>query len=84
MRWTAGGVDRAGWARDVSDNGAGFTVRSLSAPPVGAKIRVVFDLEEDQEWVVDERAIVTRCDEHSQGLCDIGVRFTLPESVGAV
>ena len=79
VRWDAGGVDRVGWARDASERGAGFTTRAISAPQVGQGIRLVFELDSVREWVLDERAIVARCDPGDQGLCQIGVRLTLPE-----
>jgi hypothetical protein len=68
-------VDRYGLARDVSETGAGFTVRTICQPRVGQKIRLVFELDDDYEWVVDDRAVVTRCDPRSDGLCDVGVRL---------
>jgi len=75
IRWNNGGVDRYGWARDVSDGDAGFTVRALGAPQLGDKIRLIFELCPDREWVVDECAIVKRCHEDEYGLCHVGVRL---------
>jgi hypothetical protein len=75
IRWSCGGVDRFGIARDASEIGAGFTVRSLSQPQVGQEIRLVFELDDDHEWIVDEKAVVARCDPRPDGLCDVGVRL---------
>ena len=75
IRWSCGGVDRFGTARDASEIGAGFTVRSISQPCIGQEIRLVFELDGIYEWVVDERAIVTRCDPRPDGMTDVGVRL---------
>lgn len=75
IRWNCDGVDRFGMARDASEIGAGFTVRSLSRPLVGQAIRLVFELEDDHEWIVDDQAIVARCDRRADGLYDVGVRL---------
>lgn len=75
VRWNSGGADRPGRARDVSEGGAGFTVRAMSAPKVGQAIRLMFELDPRLEWIVDERATVERCDEQSSGLWDVGVRL---------
>ena len=75
IRWSCGGVDRFGIARDASETGAGFTVRSISQPSVGQEIRLVFELDGTCEWVVDERAIVTRCDPRPDGMTDVGVQL---------
>lgn len=74
-RWSTGGADRCGWARDASEAGAGFTVRSISAPQVGQSIQLSFELDPRLEWVVDENAIVERCDEQGNGLWEVGVRL---------
>jgi len=76
VRWRRGGADRYGWARDASEAGAGFTVRSLGAPAVGDTIRLVFELDDRYEWVVDEKAVVRRCDPRDHGLCEVGVRLS--------
>ncbi len=75
IRWSDGGADRHGIARDASEIGVGFTVRALSKPMVEQNIRLVFELDDGYEWVVDDRAVVTRCDPRPDGLCDIGVRL---------
>ena len=74
-RWTDGLADRNGTSRDVSQSGAAFTVRPLSAPRIGEQIRLVFELDAEQEWVVDENATVVRCDPRDDGLFDVGVRL---------
>jgi hypothetical protein len=80
VRWSAGDTsgtaERRGVSRDVSESGAGFTVRPLSAPEIGDRIRVVFELESEIEWVVDERARVTRCAPRHDGLYDVGVALS--------
>ncbi len=75
IRWShvGGGVDRRGLARDASESGAGFTVRAISRPEVGQSLRLVFELDDDHEWIVDEAAVVARCDPRPDGLCDVGV-----------
>ena len=80
IRWSTGGVDRNGWARNVSDNGAGFTVRSLCLPSVGQAVRVVFELDSTLEWLVDEQATVVRCQQICPDLWDVAVRFEPLES----
>lgn len=75
VRWSVGGVDRFGIARDVSELGAGFTVRQISQPAIGARIQVVFELAENYEWIVDDKAIVTRCDRRADGMFDVGVHL---------
>lgn len=75
IRWNDGGVDRLGTARDASEIGVGFTVRSICRPHVGQAIRLVFELDDGYEWMVDDRAVVTRCDLRPDGLCDVGVRL---------
>jgi hypothetical protein len=75
VRWTDGGVDRPGRARDVSPFDAGFTVRRLSAPEVGQDISLTFELEPDRDWLVSPRAKVTRCDLREDGLFDVGVEL---------
>lgn len=77
IRWSTGGVDRFGEARDVSEIGAGFTVRTLNRPAVGQNITLVFELDDEYEWVVDDRATVARCDERGDGLWDVGVQLRL-------
>ncbi|UCD27428.1 MAG: PilZ domain-containing protein [Planctomycetota bacterium] len=76
VRWSYDGVDRYGRARDLSECDAGFTVRALNAPQVGDKIRLVFELTDDHEWVVDEGAEVRRCDKGEADLFHVGVRFS--------
>lgn len=73
--WDAGGASRPGFSRDVSDSGAGFVTRRLSAPRIGDRIRLVFELDEKREWVVDDAAEVVRCDPIEDGLCSVGVRL---------
>jgi len=75
VRWNTGGVDRFGWARDASEGGAGFTVRSISKPGVGQTIHLAFELDPLLEWVADTEATVERCDELDDGLWNVGVRF---------
>ena len=76
VRWSTGGADRCGWARDASEAGAGFTVRSISAPQVGQTIQLSFELDPRLEWIVDENAVVERCDEQGNGLWEVGVRLS--------
>lgn len=76
VRWSSGRVDRYGACRDVSERGAGFTVRRLSVPRIGERIRLVFELEPEREWVVDEAARVNRCDPRPDGMYDVGVELT--------
>lgn len=49
--------------------------RRLSAPRVGDRIRLVYELDEGREWVLDESAEVIRCDPAEDGLCEVGVRL---------
>jgi hypothetical protein len=74
-RWSDGRVDRFGITRDVSEAGAGFTVRPLSAPAVGERVKLVFELDAEREWLVDEAARVVRCDARDDGLFDVGVEL---------
>lgn len=74
-RWTDGSADRYGLSRDVSQTGASFTVRALSAPRLGERIRLIFELDSDREWVVDENATVVRCDPRDDDLFDVGVEL---------
>jgi len=76
VRWGRGGADRFGWARDASEQGAGFTVRSLSAPSLDDTIRLVFELDDRYEWVVDDNAVVRRCDPRDDGMCEVGVQLS--------
>ena len=76
VRWNLGGVDRNGCARDVSEYDAGFTVRALNAPAVNERVRLIFELSPDHEWVVDECAVVKRCDRDENHLCHVGVQFS--------
>jgi hypothetical protein len=74
-RWNDGSADRCGTTRDVSDAGAGFTVRALCAPAVGQQIKLIFELDAEREWLVDEKARVVRCDARDDGLFDVGVEL---------
>lgn len=76
IRWSAGGADRPGWARDVSDQGAGFVTRALCAPRPGERIRLVFEFDDEGEWVVDEHALVVRTVPGKAGVTDVGVRLS--------
>lgn len=76
VRWSDGMVDRFGMSRDVSEAGAGFTVRGMSAPRIGQNIRLVFELDPEREWVVDEHAKVTRCEPREADLYEVGVELT--------
>jgi len=80
VRWNNGCVDRVGWARDASENSAGFVARAISAPVVGETIRLIFELGERYEWLVDEQAIVQRCDPCGDDLWEVGVRLTPTET----
>lgn len=75
VRWSLHGVEHFGTARDASETGAGFTVRLDSSPRVGDAIRLVYELEEQYHWLLDEAAVVTRCRPRPDGLCDVGVRL---------
>jgi hypothetical protein len=77
VRWDTGGVERYGQSKDVSMYGAGFTVRSLSAPQIGQRVRVVLQLADDYDWLLDDAAIVQRCDSVGEDLCEVGIRLTL-------
>jgi hypothetical protein len=74
-RWNDGSADRYGISRDISQSGAALTVRALSAPRPGEQIRLVFELDSEREWIVDENATVVRCDSRDDGLFDVGVRL---------
>jgi len=74
-RWTDGSVDRYGISRDISQTGVSFTVRPLSIPHLGERIKLIFELDTEREWVVDENAIVVRCDPREDGLFDVGVEL---------
>ena len=76
IRWNTGGVDRPGWSRDVSEENAGFTVRAISAPVVGERIGLIFELEPTLDWLVHEEATVRRCDQRQPGIYDVGVQFS--------
>ena len=76
VRWNIGGVDRVGWARDVSESGAGFLVRPINAPDPGEDIRLIFELDENHQWMVDDRAHVQRCESRPDGLVEVGVQLT--------
>ena len=76
VRWNRGGADGVGWARDASESGAGFVARDICAPAVGQKITLVYELEPDLEWVLDENATVVRCDDRPGGLQSVGVLFS--------
>lgn len=73
--WDLGGVSRPGFSRNVSEAGAGFVTRRLSAPKIGDRIRLVYELDDAREWVLDESAEVVRCDPIEDGLCDVGVHL---------
>jgi hypothetical protein len=73
--WDLGGVSRPGLSHNVSEAGAGFVTRRLSAPRIGDRIRLVYELDDAREWVLDESAEVVRCDPIEDGLCDVGVRL---------
>ena len=75
VRGSAGGPERVGWARDVSEGDAGFTIRAASAPQVGDRVRVIFELEPTIDWLVHEEATITRCDQRGPGRCEVGIRF---------
>jgi len=78
VHWDQGedtGATRSGYSRDVSESGAGFITRSLSAPRIGDRIRVVFELDGENNWLVDERAHVVRCDSISDNLCNVGIEL---------
>jgi hypothetical protein len=76
VRWNDGGADRVGWARDASEGNAGFVTRAISAPRVGQSIHLVFELDPDLEWLVDEEAVVARCEHRKDDLCHVGVRLS--------
>ena len=76
IRWNTGGVDRIGRARDISEADAGFTVHSLSAPSKGDVISLIYELTPDHEWLVDNAAVVKRCDRTEDNLYDVGVQFS--------
>ncbi len=75
--WDDGGVTRPGFSRDVSEFGAGFVTRRLSAPRIGDRIRLSYECEEGREWLLDDQAEVVRCEPIEDGLCDVGVRLRL-------
>ncbi|HOA72210.1 MAG TPA: PilZ domain-containing protein [Phycisphaerae bacterium] len=74
-RWTSGGVERFGTARDASEAGAGFIVRADSRPELGQTVRLVFELDDTHHWLLDEQAVVTRCTPRPDGRYDVGVRL---------
>lgn len=78
VRWSMGGADRTGWSRDVSEGGLGFTARALWAPAPGQRVRVVMELDDQHEWLVDEQATVVRCEPHGNGLVNVGLELSQP------
>ena len=76
IRWNAGGVDRVGRARDISEGNAGFAVHSLSTPSKGDVIQLIFELTGDHEWLVDNAAVVKRCERTEDNLYNVGVEFS--------
>jgi hypothetical protein len=76
VRWTSGGVERFGTARDASETGAGFTVRADSRPEPGQAVRLVFQLDDTHDWLLDEQAVVARCTPRPDGRYDVGVRLS--------
>ena len=75
LRWNQGGADRTGWTRDLSENGVGFITRTLSAPSLGQRIRVVLELDEEHEWPVDTEARVVHSEPQGHGLCAVGLQL---------
>ena len=75
VRWGDEGQERFGWARDASESGAGFTVPAHSAPTMGDRVRVVFQLDNYCDWLINRQAHVRYCEPIEGGLCHIGVQF---------
>lgn len=75
VRWNMGQRMHFGWARDVSESGASFTTKQFTAPRIGEKIKLVFELDTVCEWLVDDDAEVIRSEQVSSDLCCIGVRL---------
>lgn len=78
VRWSLGGADRAGLARDVSEAGIGFIARALSAPRPGQRVRIALELDEEQEWPADDDATVVRCEPQGNNLYSVGLRLSQP------
>ncbi|MBP7934878.1 MAG: PilZ domain-containing protein [Phycisphaerae bacterium] len=75
VRWGMEGAGRIGWARDASESGAGFIVRSSEAPEVGQMLELVFKLDNYCEWMVDRKAEVCWSQMVEPGVYHIGVRL---------
>ena len=78
IQWGADGTDRLGWARDASEGGASFTMKALSAPPVGKTGRLIFQLDNYCEWLVALKAVVRWCKPCDGDMCLVGVRLCSP------
>ncbi len=76
VRWGADGQERFGWARDASERGAGFLIPANGAPCVGDRVRVVFQLDNCWDWLIDKQARVRYCEPVEGGLYHVGVEFT--------
>lgn len=75
VRWGDEGQERVGWARDASDCGAGFTVPLSSAPAPGERVRLIFQLDNYCDWLLNRQARVKYCEPIEGGLCHVGVQF---------
>ncbi len=75
VRWGDEGQERFGWARDASDCGAGFTVPLSSAPAPGERVRLIFQLDNYCDWLLNRQARVKYCEPIEGGLCHVGVQF---------
>lgn len=83
VRWGAGQEERLGWARDASETGAGFSVQADRAPSVGDRIRLVFQLDNYCDWLLDRQAVVTHCTPIDGGLCSVGVQLKVQSNAEA-
>ena len=79
VRWGNDGNDRVGWARDASESGAGFILKTKNAPSIGETGRLVFQLDNYCEWLVALKAVVQWCKPDEGDVCHVGVRLCSPE-----